>query len=233
MGIKIHTVHNILQNRGTTINDVYGIPDMAEFELNSISICSHFSRTENKSLNDYIKTISKLDTPGPLRNRIVEIEEEESQLGIGIVNEGNPIESESNYLIIDDFQSDNCHVHIECEQVYIDDFLQLFSDIVDIAGQITVDPITYYMSIDKGFEELDIDLQLELPDKLDKEIHQVSGIRFDLGSEDSDYLLQMNPRDTEKTQLRHGRGSIEVDSDSAENLIQSELEEASEVIKEL
>lgn len=187
------------------------------------------------SLNNYIRTISKLDTPSKIRNRIVDIDEDDvdqSKLTIGLTENGDPAESDNNYLVIDKLDDEKGHLHIYSERPHIDDFATYLSDIVDILGEVELDPITYRISIKKEFESLDLNVEVTLPDEFEKDIYQITGVRFDIGDSDSDYLIQKNPS-TGDTRLRHGRGPVEVNSGSVEGIIEEEIEEASAFIGSL
>jgi hypothetical protein len=209
---------------------------MASFNLDGVSLCSNFDVEDEDEMNRFISAVINLDTPSSIKNRIVEHDEDEpfeTEIGFGVIGGGNPIESNSESLLFNSFGGTQTgHIHIYSSEEYISDFMELYQNIINIVGGAEVDPLIYNMTIDEGFDDLNLKVDVELPSGVPGEIYKNRGVRFDYNDDNSDFLFQHNPSGNQ-TSLRYGTGQIQAEPKSTKNLIERELELPRNLIEEL
>jgi hypothetical protein len=208
---------------------------MADFVRDQFLICTQFEVEEAEDIREKVREVSQITPPDTIPNRVVDLgeEPEDAEAAFAVQGERNPLDSSLNSLFIDRHsESGNGHVHTSFSSGYTEAFVNLLTEVVEKVGELDVQIFYCDYTIEKPFKDLDMGLNIRLPDDFDGEIYQKTGARFDINDEDSDYLFQKNP-ESETTTLRWSSNEVDPDLGSTETFIQDVLEEPTRFIEAL
>lgn len=212
------------------------IVDMAEFTMNNISICSNFEVESADEILRYIDSASNISPPNGLKNLYLNFDQDEplkSELRWGPNGEGEPVPESGEVMFLNALdESNEGHLHMNANSENDDEFIELFQKILKLIGEVEVNVMVFNLDIDKGYNDLNIEKNLALPEEASGELFQISGIRFDINDPDHDFLLQKGAQE-EQTKMQYRVGDITVNTESSETFIESELQFAEDLIETL
>lgn len=157
---------------------------------------------ETEEIYSKFTEFEEVELKNPILNRVSDISENkpnECEIAFGKKGEGNPIESDLNYIHIVPHVSEDgsamINVHADFWHEYDNQVSNILRQIVEILGTVEVDIIATNFTISAGMSELQINGAANLPDSLEYD-HEVAGLRIDYFDEygdndvETDILLQ-------------------------------------------